>query len=251
MRALTGFLVCIAAVLPACSKGENAGAEEARKAAEAELKAKVAKGESAKKISPPVPGQAKIPCAQLIDPAAFGAAIGEVEPLTVNDTSKGEPEAAASCGLVRGGKRPTEAEQRAKLKKEGRLGVLPGDEICNVSAFCWTIEDPERFKAKCAQRKDTDDESMGTYACRQLVMQGADDVFVYRFFDADTKCIFQVRGGPSQTDNEVIRKCAIAARDAIGPAQIAVGGAAAPAAPAEPTAPGEPAEGEAAGSAAE
>ena len=49
------------------------------------------------------------------------------------------------------------------------------------------------------------------------------------FFDVDTKCILQVKGGPSQTDNEATRKCAITARDSIGPAQISADGAPAPA----------------------
>ena len=60
---------------------------------------------------------------------------------------------------------------------------MPGDEVCNVSTFCWTIEDPERFRKKCAQRKEPDDDSMGSYACRQIVATGAFDVYVYRFFD--------------------------------------------------------------------
>lgn len=235
MRPFLAFVMS-ALISGACSKGENAGAEEARKAAEAELKAKAATGEVAKKISPPIPGEQRIPCETLVDAAAYTSALGEKEPLVVKDTGKNEPEAAASCSLVRGGKRLTDAEQQALLKKEGRLGVMPGDEVCNVSAFCWTIEDPERFKKKCAQRKDTDDESMGTYACRQTVATGAFDVYVYRFFDEDTKCILQVKGGPSNTDNEVIRKCAIAARDGFGPAQLKPG--AAPAAPADGAASG-------------
>jgi hypothetical protein len=232
MRALISVVASVAALLPACSKGANQGEEEARKEEEAELKAKVAAGEAPKKISPPVPGQAKIPCSQLLDAAAFQTALGEAEPLTVSE-KKDEAEAAASCSLMRGGKVLSASEQAAKLKKEGRLGVLPGDEMCNVSAFCWTIEDPDRFKAKCAEKKHMDDESMGTYACRQTVMVGAFDVYVYRFYDQDTKCILQVRGGPSNTDNETIRKCAMTARDTIGPAQIAVGGATPPSPPAE------------------
>lgn len=227
MRAAIAIVVSAVMGLAACGKSENAGAEEAKKQAEAEQKAKEARGEAAKKISPPVPGQQKVPCEQLIDLAKFQEVTEEKEPLTVKE-KKDEAEAAASCSIMRGGKRPTEAEQAALLKKEGRLGVMAGDELCNVSAFCWTIEDPDRFKRKCAERKDADDESMGTYACRQLVMVGAFDVFVYRFFDQDTKCILQVRGGPSNTDNDLIRKCAIAARDSIGPAQIAVGAAAPP-----------------------
>lgn len=233
MRAAIAIVASAVTLLAACSKGENAGAEEARKAAEVEQKAREARGEPAKKMAPPVPGETHIPCEQLLDLPAYQTAIGEVEPMTVRDMGKNEPEAAASCSLIRGGKKLTDAEQQAKLKKEGRLGVIPGDEICNVTAYCWTIEDPDRFRKKCATRKETDDDSMGSYACRQTVAVGAFDVYVYRFFDADTKCILQVKGGASQTDAEITRKCAITARDTIGPATIAVGkNAPAPAAPA-------------------
>jgi hypothetical protein len=62
-----------------------------------------------------------------------------------------------------------------------------------------------------------------------IVAQGADDVKRFRFFDDDTKCIIQVRGGPSNVDNDLIGKCAKAAHDLIGPDQIKVG--AAPVAP--------------------
>ena len=87
----------------------------------------------------------------------------------MRDTTKAERDATASCALVRGGKKPTEAEQKAIIKRDGRLGVLAGDEICNVTAFCSTIEDPDRFRKKCAVRKDKDDDSMGSYACVQVV----------------------------------------------------------------------------------
>lgn len=234
MRATIAFLLGAVTTLVSCSKGENAGAEEARKAAEAEQKAKEAAGEPAKKLSPPVKGETHIPCEQLIDVAAFQTATGETETLTIKDEGKNEPEAAASCSLVKGGKKLTDAEQQAKLKKDGRLGVIPGDVVCNVSAFCWTIEEPERFRKRCATRKETDDESLGFYACRQTVMVGAFDVYVYRFFDEDTKCILQVKGGASQMDNEITAKCAKTAQATIGPAQIAAGGA--PAAPAAPAA---------------
>lgn len=230
MRASIANVLFAAATLAACSKSENAGAEEAKKQAEAELKAKVADGQAAVKIKPPVPGQQTVACETLIDLAKFQEAMGETEPLQLKDTRKGEPEAASSCGLVRGGKRPTEAEQKAIIKKDGRLGVMAGDELCNVTAYCWTIEDAERFKTKCKQRKDQDDETMGSYACKQVVAVGADDVFVFRFFDADTKCILQVKGGPSNVDNEMIRKCAITARDTITPERIVPGAAPPPAA---------------------
>ncbi len=210
------------AASPACSKSENAGVEEAKKAAEAEQKAKEARGESAKKITPPIAGGRTVTCAQLIDTAAFQKMMEEPEPVVAND-KKADGDAAASCAILRGGKRPDAAAQAKALKDKGRLGVMPGDEICYVNAYCWTIEDPDRFKTKCEQKKDMPDESMGSFACKQLVMVGADDVFVYSFFDADTKCILKVGGGPSNVDNELTRKCAIAARDSITPAQIAPG----------------------------
>ena len=184
-----------------------------------------------------MPGRAHLPCSQLIDQTAWQEALGEKDPITVDD-SKSEPEEAASCSIRRGGKKLSEAEQKAQLKKTGRLGVLPGDEICNVSTFCWTIEDPDRFKQKCHDLKENDDETLGFYSCVLVVAQGEDDVKRFRFFDADTKCIFQVRGGPSNVDNDLIGKCAKTAYALIGPDQIKPG---APAATA-------PAEGSAAGS---
>jgi hypothetical protein len=232
------IILGMALVGSACgNKNENAGAEEAKKEAEKELKAKEGTAEVAKKINPPVPGRAHLPCSQLIDTNAWQEALGEKEPITVDD-SKTEPEAAASCSLRRGGKKLTEAEQKAQLKKTGRLGVLPGDEICNVSTFCWTIEDPDRFKTKCHEVKENDDESLGFYSCVLIVAQGEDDVKRFRFFDTDTKCIFQVRGGPSNVDNDLIGKCAKTAYALIGPDQIKPG-----APPAT-----QPAEGSAAGS---
>jgi hypothetical protein len=216
------IIVGMALVGSACGKNENAGAEEAKKEAEKELKAKEGTAEVAKKIDPPVPGRAHLPCSQLIDTAAWQQALGEKEAITVDD-SKSEPEAAASCSIRRGGKKLSEAEQKAQLKKVGRLGVLPGDEICNVSTFCWTIENEERFQKKCHDLKENDDQSLGFYSCVLVVAQGEDDVKRFRFFDSDTKCIFQVRGGPSNVDNDLIGKCAKLAHDLIGPDQIKVG----------------------------
>ncbi len=224
MRTIIATLV-VGLALAACSKGENAGAEEAKKQAEAELAAKAKEPNAIpKKIDPPVPGRAKLSCASLIDAEKFQQELGEKDPITVTD-SKSEPEAAASCSLLRGGKRLTEAEQKAALKKNGRLGVMPGDELCNISTFCWTIEDPDRFAKKCLEMKENVDSSLGFPACILVVATGEDDVNRYRFFDDDTKCIIQVRGGPSMVDNDLIGKCAKGAHDLIGPDQIKPGAA--------------------------
>lgn len=222
-------------LVAACGGGENAGAEEARRQAEAEQKVRTAGGDvAAKKIKPPVPGETKIPCEQLIDLAAFQTALGEKEPLGLKDVSKGEIEAAAKCSILKGGKHLNENEQKAALKKDGHLGVLPGDETCNVTAYCYTIEDPERFRKKCAQQKDRGDEAMGSFACIHVEAVGENDVQIFRFFDADTKCILRVAGGPGMIDNDYIRNCAKVARDSITPEKLIVSTVTAPAAPATP-----------------
>lgn len=223
MRATLAVLVL---GLSACGNGESAGAEAARRQALEEQKAHQGQSAPAKKLSTPVPGEAHVPCAQLIDAAAFQTALGEKQALAVKEVTKTDLDAAASCSLIRGGKRPSEAEQKAMLKRASRLGVLPGDELCNVTAYCKFIEDPDRFKAACKARKDQDDESLGSYACVHVVAVGADDVKVFRFLDEDTRCILQVRGGPSNVSNDIIQSCAKAARDTIGPAQIKVDAAA-------------------------
>jgi hypothetical protein len=219
------------ALLAGCGNSENAGAEEARREAEAEAKAKVKTAAApAQKLSTPVPGEQHVPCSQLIDLPAFQTALGEKEAPTVKDVTKNDARAAASCAIVRGGKRPSEAEQKAMLKRQPRLGVLPGDDLCIVTAYCWTIEDAERFKASCKTQKDQLDDSLGSSACVHVFHVGADDVKQFTLFDEDTKCLLQARGGPSFVNNELIQACAKTARDTIGPSQIAVG-AAAPQAP--------------------
>jgi hypothetical protein len=229
MRTLIAIVV-LGLGLAACSKGENAGAEEAKKQADKELQDKLKEPNAVpKKIDPPVAGRAKLDCNALIDTAKFTQLLGETVPVTVVD-SKTEAEAAASCSIIRGGKRLTDAEQKALLKSKGRLGVMPGDELCNVSTFCWTIENPDRFLKKCVEMKEKIDDALGFKACILVVATGEDDVNRYRFFDEDTKCIFQVRAGPSMVDNDLIGKCAKGAHDLIGPEQIKPG--AAPAVPA-------------------
>jgi hypothetical protein len=164
----------------------------------------------------------------VIDAAKFAQVLGETQPITVVEAKpeQHDPDAAAACSLIRGGKRPkSDAEQKALIKQAGRLGVLSGDEICNVSTYCWTIEDPEHVHAKCEANKDKNDDSLGFTACVHISAQGEDDVKSFRFYDDDTKCIIGVRGGPSNVDNDLIGKCAKAAHDLIGPAQIAVAAA--------------------------
>src|SRR6187200_2405729 len=108
MRGLIIVIAVVGMLAAACTKGAKEGEEEARREAERIQKEKEATGGVAKVIKPPVPGMTKIPCTQLLDPVAFGTAIGEKEPLTMKDLSKAEVDAASSCSMHRGGKRLTQ-----------------------------------------------------------------------------------------------------------------------------------------------
>jgi hypothetical protein len=216
----------------ACKDSAEEGRREAQRIAAIEAQRERDSGKVAPKIRAPVQSQRKIDCARLIDMAGFGEALGEKDPISVRDVSKTNLDASASCSLVRGGRMVSAKEQQAMIKRTGRLGVLPGDELCNVTAYCNLIEDEEHVKARCAELKRQNDDSMGSYACVRIVPHGANDVKSFRFFDAETKCVMEVRGGPSMTDNDFITTCAKAARDLIGPEQIAE----APASSTEPSA---------------
>ena len=126
--------------MAAGSKGENAGDEEAKKEADKELQDKLKEPNAVpKKIDPPVPGRQKLDCKALIDPTQFTQLLGETEPVSVVD-SKTEADAAAACSIIRGGKRLTEAQQKALLQSKGRPGAVTGDELGNVAPVRWTHE---------------------------------------------------------------------------------------------------------------
>lgn len=222
MRDIAKMIVAAAVAFAGCGNKEDAR-EEAKREAEA-LEKKAESPKPAEKKLPPVPGEQHVPCDQLIDPAAFQAALGETEPLAVKDATAQDAEAAASCSLVKGGEKLDLKQQEALAKKTNRrMGVLPGDDICNITAYCWTVETEEGFKGRCKQRgREEDATTLGGFSCVQVVQQGADDVKVFQFFDPDTKCILQARGGPSNTDNDKIAACARTARDTITPERIKV-----------------------------
>jgi hypothetical protein len=216
--------IALTIMFVAACGGSKEGAEAAAKKQAAELEAKTTTPQPAQKIHVPVQNEGHIPCEQLIpDPAVYQAALGEVDPVTVMDNGKADAEAAAVCAIMKGGVPLTPKQQEALAKKTNhRLGIQPNDKICSVTAYCWTVETADGFKARCAQKGLQDDQSMGNYACVQVIKTGEKDVNVYSFYDEDTKCVLKVNAGPSNTDNDKIRICAETARDTIGPAQIAV-----------------------------
>ena len=207
-----------------CDAAEK-GRARARAGAAAENERRTAEiGGPAEIKKPPVTDHQHVGCDVLINSAAFGTVLGEIEPVEVADVTAQDRDAAAVCAIKRGGIRPTAAEQAAKQKKDGHLGVLPGDPICNVTAYCWTLETAENFEKRCRDSSETFDDSMGFPACVRSVATGEHDVKTFRMYDADTKCLLKVGAGPSMVDNDIIAKCARAAVDNIGPDNIVPGG---------------------------
>lgn len=256
MMLKTLSVLSLIGALSACGNAAEEGRAEAKREAASERKKEQAAVKPADRIEVTVPQGQHRPCSQLIDPPAYTAAMGEVEPLTVREATASMSDATASCSLVRGGKRPDTKEQEKIIKKNGRLGVIPGDEVCNVSLYCWVVDDATKFAERCKAgpndppntMRGPDNDTTGGYACKETRPQGEFDIDSFKFYDSETRCLFAVRGGPSVSDNELIAACTKVARDTINPEHIksgaparyelspppeapAAGSAAAPAAP--------------------
>lgn len=212
-----------------CDAAEK-GRAEAKREAEAEDKKKAASIKPIDKIKTPVPQGTKLPCTQIIDPTAFQGALEETDPLIVRDSTGGYIDSTVSCTLVRGGERPDAKAQAKIIKDTGRLGTIPGDPLCVVTMYCWVIDDESKLRERCKPGPNSlltpDDSATGGFACKRTLPQGTFDVDSFKFVDTDTKCLFEVGGGPSMTDNEKIATCARVARESIGPEHIAPGAAA-------------------------
>lgn len=223
-------LVSVIGVLSACGNPAEEGRAEAKREAAAERKKAEALVKPADRIEVAVPQGKHLPCTQLMDPPAYTAALGELEPLTVRDATGTMGDATASCSLIRGGKRPDAKEQAKIIKTTGRLGTIPGDEVCNVTLYCWVIDDATKFASRCTptatEPKSPDTTSTGGFACKETRPQGEFDIDSYKFYDPETRCLFAVRGGASMTDNEIIAGCAKVARTSIKPEHIKAGAAA-------------------------
>jgi len=225
MKVRMAAVLCLA--LAACSTAAARGREAARREAEAEARRQAKELKPTDHIKPPVAQGVRLPCTQLIDPEAFTTALEETETLTVRDATGAMSNATASCSLIRGGARPDAKEQEKLIKKYGRLGSLPGDEICNVTLYCWVVEEESKFRDRCQAGPNLplsqDTSSTGGFACKKTMPVGQFDVDSFKFIDEDTKCLFEVRGGPSMTDNDYIAACARVARESIGADHIKQG----------------------------
>lgn len=219
MRIATAAALALAVTAAAACNAAEEGAREAKKEAEIEKARKAAELKPVDRVKPPVAQGTKLRCDQIMDPPAYTEALGELDALTVRDSTGTMLDATVSCSLIRGGARPDAKAQQAIIKKQGRLGVIPGDELCNVTMYCWVVEDAAKFRERCratpTEPRSPDEGSTGGFACKETRPAGEFDIDSFKFYDEDTKCVIGVRGGPSFTDNEKIATCARIARESI------------------------------------
>jgi hypothetical protein len=161
----------------------------------------------------PVPGGAKIACADLVDVAKFAAALKnpvELQDFTAHTRQK---DASAVCKIIRTGARPDKEEQAKLLAKHGRLGVLPGDPYCEIRYYCSFPEQTD-FEKRCVEGPKSAVTPLGTVpACVTLSQRGPEDAYRYRLVEPDTRCVLDIAGGPSAGDEQTVQACAQAAID--------------------------------------
>lgn len=209
-------------VTPGC-KDEPSSVELARKEAASKPAAEATRS-NVTIVKTPVPYGVKIPCTQLLpDPAKIGAALGKE--VVVEDKSQTDQDAASVCAVKLAGQAPSAAEQKKMWEKNNRvLGVLPGDEVCLVTAYCAYVFDKQEMRGKCEKEGKRVSEDVGELTCVKEIEAGADYRYVYEVLDPDSRCKIQVNPGPSVIDEKTVLACARAASELVGPDQIRVPG---------------------------
>ncbi len=186
MQSLVVALAVAVVVLAGCPKDEPGSAAQ-----------KVIKPDASVanivRVETTVPWGQKVACAKILDPVAIAAALGEAE-VTISDaTQTGEKEATSICSVRKTGKVLNEKAQNKLMEKEGfKIGVQPGDEICQLRAYCsysYDIADTKKKAEAMGQACNTD---IGDLTCVQQVQAGADYRYVVTVLDPDSKCRYVI-----------------------------------------------------------
>lgn len=215
MRGRILLAAALAAAATGCESGSKADPSPAAPVDPVAAPPPVKPGSNIQRVPIAVPYGKQVACADVIDMALFSRYIsGEVG--EVKDRASSNSEATLSCAFIRAGKPPTTDAQLRKYQREGqKLGILPGDEYCMVTAYCSLATDEERFKKKCDDDKDAVNESVGQFACVHTSQRGTKEAYTYRVIDPDTRCVLEVMGGPSVTDEPLVQNCTRAALEDI------------------------------------
>jgi hypothetical protein len=169
------------------------------------------------KVTTAVPYGKVVACADLVpDPLVFSQMIGD-EIGEVKDRSQSNSEASAVCAFMKAGEPPKDnAQLKAYEKNAAKLGVLPGDEYCMITAYCSFATDADEFKTKCEADGDTiNNNAVGVSACVHQSQRASEWAYTYKVIEPDTKCVIDVMGGPSVTDEGLVQNCTKAAIEAI------------------------------------
>lgn len=183
-----------------------------------------------KKIVTAVPPNKTVACADMLpDISKFKELVAADVADEVVDNGVSHRGASAVCRFMRAGEPPKDNKQLAKMKAENKkLGVLPGDEYCTVKLFCSYATDEADFKDDCEKSAKKEAASgsrtiyegntdLGQFACvRKTDRPPHDYAYTYRTIDKDTRCIFEVLGGPSVVDEGLVQNCTKAALETIG-----------------------------------
>jgi hypothetical protein len=197
--------------LAGACKGEIEGGEQPEtKPTEVKKKSNIVK------LTTAVPYGKHVDCADVFpDPAPFTAKLGETHEIGhINDKSKSNSAATFVCSLVKAGDPPESPKELKTLEdKYAKLGVLPGDEYCMVTAYCSLSSSAEDFEKKCETDGNQRSSLDGQFACLRATEKGVEYSYTYKFIEPDTKCTVEAMAGPSVNDENLVRNCALAARD--------------------------------------
>ncbi len=206
MHTLHASIICalIATVASGCPSGEDAASDYARQQA-----AKAAEGalDHVVNISATLPEGTHRDCSALFDTTQLTELLEEEEPVTVLDLTAKNPDSTSTCSIRRGGEPLDDKTQERKLEKTGRLGVMGGDELCNVTMYCSMPADTNALEERCRSEGSVGNHTLGLFACVKVTPKGERDGYAYRVIDADSKCTLQVRGGPGVVEESVVQSC--------------------------------------------
>ena len=209
------------AVLVACSgmacPSQESAEEYARQQAEAVRKPPTTK---AVKVDTALQSGVHLACADLLPIEELTTQLGEKEPVSVVDLTSGNPDSTSTCSIRRGGKPLDEKSQARIVEKGGRLGVMGGDELCNLTLYCSVPADEEALKQRCATEESLGNHTLGVFSCVKVTPKGEFDGYTYKLIDPDSKCTIMMRGGPSVVEEPLVQACSRAAMKLIGPASL-------------------------------
>jgi hypothetical protein len=218
MTRATVLMVLFAVVAAPGCKGDKEPPPSGEKAAPA---GKPEHKSNIERVQMAVPFGKQVACTGVFDPATFAKATG-MEQGDMKDKSLSNKEASTSCAFHRGGAPPSNDAQLKKFEKEGmKLGVLPGDEYCLVTVYCSIPPTtPEDFKASCEKRGDATNDAVGQLSCVHQSQRGVENAYTYKVTHPATKCLLEVMGGPSVTDETLVQNCTRAAIEDLTPGEL-------------------------------